>query len=119
MTKQKTEKILKQVQNDKSVETGRSMTEMLGVLAIIGVLSVGSIAGYRYAMDKHRANELLSGASERAVLVTAQITAGQTPSLREFSDNTTSGGTFDSAIKEWDGELLSLYRVLKGLFVKT
>ena len=27
-------------------ENGRSMVEMLGVLAIIGVLSVGGIAGY-------------------------------------------------------------------------
>ncbi len=40
-------------------ECGRSMVEMLGVLAIIGVLSVGSIAGYRYAMNKHRANEFM------------------------------------------------------------
>lgn len=28
-------------------ESGRSMVEMLGVLAIIGVLSVGGIAGHR------------------------------------------------------------------------
>ncbi len=32
--------------------TGRSMVEMLGVLAIIGVLSVGAIAGYSKAMIK-------------------------------------------------------------------
>ena len=31
---------------------GRSMVEMLGVLAIIGVLSVGAIAGYSKAMMK-------------------------------------------------------------------
>ena len=30
---------------------GRSMIEMLGVLAIIGVLSVGGIAGYSKAME--------------------------------------------------------------------
>lgn len=30
--------------------TGRSMIEMLGVLAIVGVLSVGGIAGYSKAM---------------------------------------------------------------------
>ena len=30
--------------------SGRSMIEMLGVLAIIGVLSVGGIAGYSKAM---------------------------------------------------------------------
>ncbi len=36
---------------------GRSMVEMLGVLAIIGVLSVGSIAGYYTAMKKYRLNK--------------------------------------------------------------
>ena len=35
----------------KANESGRSMVEMLGVLAIIGVLSVGGVAGYHYAMD--------------------------------------------------------------------
>ena len=37
--------------------TGRSMVEMLGVLAIIGVLSVGAIAGYSKAMMKYRLNK--------------------------------------------------------------
>ena len=35
-------------------EAGRSMIEMLGVLAIIGVLSVGGIAGYSQAMSKYK-----------------------------------------------------------------
>ena len=35
-------------------ESGRSMVEMLGVLAIIGVLSVGGIAGYSMAMSKFK-----------------------------------------------------------------
>ena len=39
-------------------EKGRSMVEMLGVLAIIGVLSVGGIYGYTIAMNKHKANEV-------------------------------------------------------------
>jgi len=38
-------------------ESGRSMIEMLGVLAIIGVLSVGGIAGYSKAMSKYRINK--------------------------------------------------------------
>ena len=38
-------------------EFGRSMVEMLGVLAIIGVLSVGAIAGYSKAMMKYRLNK--------------------------------------------------------------
>ncbi|MDY4885900.1 MAG: hypothetical protein SO141_06615 [Alphaproteobacteria bacterium] len=43
-------------END-SVCTGRSMVEMLGVLAIIGVLSVGAIAGYSKAMMKYKLNK--------------------------------------------------------------
>ena len=38
-------------------ENGRSMVEMLGVLAIIGVLSVGAIAGYGKAMFKYKLNK--------------------------------------------------------------
>ncbi len=40
-------------------ESGRSMIEMLGVLAIIGVLSVGGIAGYSKAMMKYRTNKTI------------------------------------------------------------
>ena len=39
---------------------GRSMIEMLGVLAIIGVLSVGGIAGYSKAMEKWKINKVIS-----------------------------------------------------------
>ncbi len=41
----------------KFYEIGRSMVEMLGVLAIIGVLSVGAIAGYSKAMFKYKSNK--------------------------------------------------------------
>ena len=37
-------------------ELGRSMVEMLGVLAIVGVLSAGALAGYSKAMMQHRLN---------------------------------------------------------------
>ena len=39
-------------------ESGRSMVEMLGVLAIAGVLTIGGVAGYNMAITKHRVNEL-------------------------------------------------------------
>ena len=45
--------------NLKQQETGRSMVEIIGVLAIIGVLSVGGIAGYRYAMNQIAYNKVL------------------------------------------------------------
>lgn len=42
----------------KDNQSGRSMVEMLGVLAIIGVLSVGGIAGYAKAMQKYKLNKV-------------------------------------------------------------
>ena len=44
-----------------SLCAGRSMVEMLGVLAIIGVLSVGAIAGYSKAMMKYKLNKHAEG----------------------------------------------------------
>ena len=41
----------------RSKQSGRSMIEMLGVLAIIGVLTVGSITGYSHAMRRHLLNK--------------------------------------------------------------
>ena len=43
----------------KITEQGRSMIEMLGVLAIIGVLSVGGINGFSKAMDAHKINTIV------------------------------------------------------------
>ncbi len=51
-----------------TTEGGRSMVEMLGVLAIIGVLSVGGIAGYTMAMNKYKANEIVNGISTMYML---------------------------------------------------
>ena len=53
-------------------EKGRSMVEMLGVLAIIGVLSVGGIYGYTVAMAKYKANEVAQSASMLATLAIAK-----------------------------------------------
>ena len=43
----------------KKSQSGRSMIEMLGVLAIIGVLSIGGIAGYSKAMEQYNWNKAL------------------------------------------------------------
>ena len=53
----------------KSEQSGRSMVEMLGVLAIIGVLSVGGIAGYSKAMAKFK----LSKAMDQVSMLVANI----------------------------------------------
>ncbi len=65
-------------------ESGRSMVEMLGVLAIMGVLAIGGIIGYRYAVDKYNANEIINEVKKRAIVASSQYTAGQSVSLSEF-----------------------------------
>ena len=49
--------------NKNSNQSGRSMIEMLGVLAIVGVLSVGGIAGYSKAMEKFKINKTIDQVS--------------------------------------------------------
>ena len=88
----------------KTNESGRSMVEMLGVLAIIGVLSVGGIAGYTTAMNKHRANKILNGASVRAIVVSTQIQRGSAaPTLGEFTDNEVGGARFGTGVQNAGG----------------
>jgi len=52
----------------KKNESGRSMVEMLGVLAIIGVLSIGGIAGYTLSMRRYRANAIVDSVNKYALI---------------------------------------------------
>ena len=54
-------------------ESGRSMVEMLGVLAIVGILSVMGMAGFRHAMNKHNTNEIINEVNKRAYLHSAAL----------------------------------------------
>ncbi len=45
--------------NKNASQSGRSMIEMLGVLAIVGILSAGGIAGYSMAMEQYKSNLLI------------------------------------------------------------
>ena len=55
--------------------SGRSMIEMLGVLAIIGVLSIGAINGYSRAMMKYKLNK--QAEQLNTIFSAAQQYAGQ------------------------------------------
>lgn len=57
-------------------ETGRGMVEMLGVLAIIGVLTIGAIWGYNHAMKIYRVNEMIEALNRQAVLASAAKAVG-------------------------------------------
>ena len=48
---------------------GRSMVEMLGVLAIIGVLSIGGLLGYRRAVNNQQANQILDDVNRFAFVI--------------------------------------------------
>lgn len=48
-------------------QSGRSMIEMLGVLAIVGVLSVGTLAGYSMAMTDYKIGKAKSEITEMII----------------------------------------------------
>ena len=89
----------------KELQNGRSMIEMLGVLAIIGVLSIGGLAGYTMAMNRHRANQVLDYVSRCVVIAQTKGDGSQAPTgtCKSYMDNeeqpsltnTTLGGTVD------------------------
>ncbi len=90
-----------------ATQSGRSMIEMLGVLAIIGVLSVGGIAGYSKAMMKYRINKTI----EQITLIAGNIKAFFA-SQKDFSDLGTETAPNIAVIKKaklvpdemWDGD---------------
>ncbi len=73
------------------LQSGRSMVEMLGMLAIVGVLSFVGIKGYSYAMDKYRANETIQDIEVRAVDLLTQINSGFVANLSEWPSTSTVG----------------------------
>jgi len=70
-------------------EKGRSMVEMLGVLAVIGVLSVGGIMGYSYSMDKYKANQTVRDITLRVLDLITQVSNGKEPNLDEWETEKT------------------------------
>ena len=86
MTKHAKNKQLKQIENQS--QSGRSMVEMLGVLAIIGVLSLGGIVGYKLAMNHYQASQI---AHEMNMMRTdAQI------KIAQGTENLTLGSPYDA-----------------------
>ncbi len=71
------------------IEAGRSMVEMLGTLAIIGVLSISGIMLYSYAMDKYRANQTMRDVTLRGIDVLAQFDRTGDANLNEWQNEKT------------------------------
>ncbi len=85
------------------VQCGRSMIEMLGVLTIIGVLSVGGIAGYSKAMETYKINKTKQQITE--IITNIQTLYMQQKDFNGL-DNTTAVqmGIIPDDLKTSDGE---------------
>jgi len=81
----------------KILQFGRSMIEMLGVLAIIGVLSIGGLLGYRRAVNNHQANTILDDANRLAFVILESNQAFQTNDFmdEELIDSVPYTGTYN------------------------
>lgn len=85
-------RLLKQLQRRKTMtkiyniseQSGRSMVEMLGVLAIVGVLSIGGIAGYSKAMAKYKVNKTIDQVS--MLITNIRIAYGNQNSYKDISN---------------------------------
>ena len=88
-----------------NTELGRSMVEMLGTLAIMGVLTIGGIAGYRYAINKSNANTILNAVSQMAVTASTELTTQGSLTLPEWKDasgNLSISGAFGVETARYD-----------------
>lgn len=64
--------------------------EMLGVLSIIGVLSISAMLGYNYAITKYKSNTTINDLNRFVVVVTQQMLMGHdTLDLSEANNKTT------------------------------
>ena len=81
-------------------ESGRSMIEMLGVLAIIGVLSVGGIAGYSQAMSKFKVSKTTDQVQTMVTNIRTLFTGQRTYAGLSGANAYTMGILTDET---WDG----------------
>ncbi len=76
-------------------QKGRTLLEMLGVLAIVGILSIAALVGFTYAMNKHRANETVYDVMLRGTNVPmVDENYASKPSGHEFTFPDLPAGTY-------------------------
>ena len=97
-------------------QKGRSMIEMLGVLAIVGVLSVGGIAGYSKAMMKLRGNRLIAQVSE--LVMNIRSTFFQQHSIEHINNQLlVEIGVVPAELIERDGSNVTLWHAFAGQII--
>ena len=90
-----------------TIQYGRSMIEMLGVLAIVGVLSVGGIAGYSKAMEKFKINKTIDEISH--IVTNIRTLYAQQTTYDKLNNKTAyqMGGIPESLIISSDGSSIT------------
>ncbi len=87
------------LKNKKMAQSGRTMTELLGSLVVMGLLGVGTISAFTVVMNRFRANNLLDEAGGRAIYLTAQFEKGRkNVTLGKFTTNDVIGGVFSQRV---------------------
>ena len=71
----------------KKLQFGRTMTEMLGVLAIIGVLSVACVWVLNKAFVIHKTNNLLEDAKRAGFVIMSDNIIKRLPLINEEQNN--------------------------------
>lgn len=90
-------------QNISLNELGRSMIEMLGTLAVIGILSIAGIAGYRYSIEKYYANETMDELNNRSIVYASflennLLSPDETITSDEFGNKTSLGYSISATV---------------------
>ena len=85
-------------------QSGRSMIEMLGVLAIVGVLSAGGIAGYSMAMQSYKTSALIEKVNLVAQQARVLYEGGQYTDA-DIDDKLTEAGMITDLTNPFGGDL--------------
>ena len=99
-------------------ESGRSMVEMLGVLAVIGVLSLGGISAYTSAMAKYKANEVAQSVSTAYMWMQAEQFGGDFMPVSgvEFKSQPVTGAGDNAYIAIGFGDDIAACKQLKTMY---
>ncbi len=96
--------------NEKRTDLGRSMVEMIGVLALVGLLGVSGILGFRHAMNIHKASQIQDVAIQAKALVLANQASGETGVSRFLQKSPANGYGFTVQVTEED-DYIDVYKI--------
>lgn len=104
----------------KNNQFGRSMIEMLGVLSIIGVLSVGGFSMVKKMQNSYDTNKIMDEISafvRKARIVTREFEGGASDSLNEYLYDGKAypeGVEYDATAKNFSGTSGVVYSFAQG-----